>query len=340
MASQPPPAPPGQCRRDASICRCVAPLSVGWGDQRCHVVSSTPTTTLPPCINYGSSPLSLRPSELSLPEVFSAHRTLAAPAPPPLHVFKLKIIIISAASLPCCLSASELSHPSEYSALKNLFENQSPRHLPAFSDTARRFNSRLPRPLCLLRLPLPSDALRLPIDIHHDFPRHFPSSPLHRRRHKSAIEAAYDQQTPTSRRHRPPRNSVRRHATALARSRNTPRSPTRTRSTRHRPYPLSTPLLRRPTPPTIPVHYPARRSTSAPPPHSPARHAACPERVTAVVHRRRRPLRLPASPCLQYCRPMLHTPLPPSQRDAQRYSQRQRMPPSFAIASAVDLRRS
>ncbi|KAJ6538323.1 hypothetical protein DFH09DRAFT_1398657 [Mycena vulgaris] len=246
--------------------------------------STNPSPKLPPSINYGSSPLSLRPSELSLPE--------------------------------------------------------SPRHLPAFSDTARRFNSRLPRPLCLLRLPLPSDALRLPIDIHHDFPRHFPSSPLHRRRHKSAIEAAYDQQTPTSRRHRPPRNSVRRHATQRSRAVEIPhavppalaaRGTVLTRSPRRS---SADPHLRL-FPFTIPPAAPRR-----PPPHSPARHAACPERATAVVHRRRRPLRLPASPWLQYCRPMLHTPLPPSQRDAQRYSQRQRMPPSSAIASAVDLRGS
>ncbi|KAJ6503014.1 hypothetical protein DFH09DRAFT_1375600 [Mycena vulgaris] len=115
MASQPPPAPPGQCRRDASICHCVAPLSNAATSSlplppppSTAALSSyaltNPNPKLPPSINYGSSPLGLRPTELSLPEVFSTHRALAAPAPP-LHVFKLKIII-SAASLPCCLSAS------------------------------------------------------------------------------------------------------------------------------------------------------------------------------------------------------------------------------------------
>ncbi|KAJ6538313.1 hypothetical protein DFH09DRAFT_79737 [Mycena vulgaris] len=159
---------------------------------------------------------------------------------------------------------------------------------------------------------------------------------LHRRCHKSPIDAAHDQWTPTSRRHRPPRNSTRRHATQRSRAVEIPhavppapaaRGTVLTRSPRRS---SADPHL-----PTIPVHYPARRSTSAPP-HSPTRRAAppaYPEHAATVVHRRRRPLRLPASPCTAAprstprCRPL--------QRDAQHHSQRQRTPPSFAIAATA-----
>jgi hypothetical protein len=95
------------------ICHCMAPLSVDHGHHHCHVVSSTVATTvdaaalstyastnpnprLPLSINYGSSPLSPRASEVSLSEVFSTHRTLALPAPPPPHIFKSTIIISAA----------------------------------------------------------------------------------------------------------------------------------------------------------------------------------------------------------------------------------------------------
>ncbi|KAJ6579721.1 hypothetical protein DFH09DRAFT_1360909 [Mycena vulgaris] len=236
-SSEPPPAPP--VNADATRLFVAA-----WRrSQRCHVVSSTPTTTVdlvrcavrlcPPSINYGSSLLGLRPSELSLPEVFSTHRTLAAPAPP-LHVFK-STIVISAASLPLCPSVSSF----------RIF----------------RLRATCPRP----QTPRVASIRAYPAHF-ACCDSHCPQMPFGSQSTSTTTFLA------TSR----PRLSIGGATSPPSRRRTTNRSlqagdivhhailPTRTRSTRHRTYPLATPLLRRPTPPNIPVHYPARHSTWAP----------------------------------------------------------------------------
>ncbi|KAJ6538317.1 hypothetical protein DFH09DRAFT_1368954 [Mycena vulgaris] len=289
MASQPPPAPPGQYRRDASICRCVAPLSNAATSSlplpppsSTAALSTNPNPKLPPSINYGSSLLSLRPSELSLPEVFSTHRTLAAPAPS-LHVFK-STIIISATSLPLCPSVSSF----------RIFRHHAS---PQFAPTP---------PTLPAATPIALGCPWLPIDIRHDFPRHFPSLPLHRRRHKSAIDAAHDQQTPTSRRHRPPRNSVRRHATQRSRAVE---------------IPYVVPALHAAPPPTHTSDY--SRSLSRPPlDFGPP---ALPDTTCGAS-------RMPSARRGR-CSPPAPASSPPRVALAAHHLQRQRTPPSFAIAT-------
>ncbi|KAJ6503025.1 hypothetical protein DFH09DRAFT_295582 [Mycena vulgaris] len=117
---------------------------------------------------------------------------------------------------------------------------------------------------------------------------------------------------------------------ARARSRNTPRSPTRTRGTRHRPYPLATPLLRRHTSRLFPFTIPpaarrlphARPGTTCSASRMPrARRGRCSLPAPAPRHLSRSTA---APRSILRCRPL--------QRDAQHHSQCQRTP-SFASAT-------
>ncbi|KAJ6503030.1 hypothetical protein DFH09DRAFT_1335697 [Mycena vulgaris] len=284
--------------------------------------STNPNPKLPPSINYGSSPLSLRPSELSLPEVFSTHRTLAAPAPPPPSPSvppPLSFHILP--NIPVTSSTGHSNYALHARDPLGPLVLNSPRHLPASPDTARHLNLRLPRPLCLLRLSLPSDASWLPIDIRHDFPRHS--------RPRLSISGAT---SPPSRRrttNRPPQagDIVVHHAIPSADTRHSARAQSKYPTQSH-PHPQhAVPSL--PARHTVPP--PTRTSRLFPPLDSAPRPLfIAGAGLFASPRRFGRSTAAPRS--TPRCRLL--------QRDAQHHSQRQRTPPSFAIASAVDLRGS
>ncbi|KAJ6463658.1 hypothetical protein DFH09DRAFT_1382444 [Mycena vulgaris] len=324
---------PGQCRRDASICRCVAPLSNAATSSLplppppstaalSAYASTNPNPKLPPNINYGSSPL-------SLPEMFSTHRTLAAPAPPPLHVFKLKIIIISAASLSCCPPAPELPHPSEYSVSAPPAHVLRHRASPQFAPTPPTLPAATP-----IALGYPSAPDRHPPRLSSLLPVLASPSAAPQVRHRRGAR-------PTDP-HKPATSSItqfRPQTRDSARAQS--KYPTQFHSHPQRAAPPS-PALHAAPPPThtsrlFPSTIPpaARRRPPRTPrrdmQHLPHAHGAPRSLFIAgagLFASSRRLSRSTAAPrSTPRCRPL--------QRDAQHHSQRQRTPPSFAIAAAA-----
>ncbi|KAJ6503009.1 hypothetical protein DFH09DRAFT_1375597 [Mycena vulgaris] len=217
--------------------------------------STNPNPKLPPSINYGSSPLSLRPSELSLPEVFSTHRTLAAPAlsAPPARVLRHRASLQFAPTPPTLPAATPI-------ALR--CPSAPDRHPP-------RLSSLLP----VLASPSAAPQVR-----HRGGAR--PTDP-----HKPATSSSATQFRPQT------RDSARAQSKYPTQFHLHPQHATPSLPARHAaPPPTHTSRL---FPFTIP---PAARCRPPPPPARPGTTCSASRMPRARVHRRRRPLRLPASP--------------------------------------------